>query len=613
MKLKPGIVVNDLSDHLPVFTLAEYVTSPVVSKKSVYKTVRKMKETNLNQFSQLLNDVKWDDNILNSDDVNISFKYFLEKYTELFNTACPLVKIKQRISNVNKPSMTPGLLTACKKKNSLYKAFLKYRTGSSETKYKTYKNKLTSIMRKAERAFYCNKLNEYKSNIKETWKILNDITRRGKKYNQNKISSEFKIDNTLICDKKQISEEFNKFFVNIGPSLAQKIPTCNAHYSDFLSNKVTNSLYLNPICNEEIISLVSKFHSKKSSGFDNISMQLIKKTISSIVKPLTNIFNKSFETGVFPDDMKKAKVVPIFKGGDKTNLSNYRPISMLPQFSKLLEKLYNNRLMSFLKYKDILYNGQYGFRENHSTSLALMELVEEITSNIDKRLCTTGVFIDLRKAFDTIDHSILIHKLNHYGIRGLASHWLTSYLSSRKQYVCIENDVCSNDKTILCGVPQGSILGPILFLLYINDLPNISDKLKFILFADDTNIFYTDKNISIVHKVLNVELEKLNLWFKVNKLSLNIDKTNFMVFSNSNIDNCESIKINGIIINRVYVTKFLGVLIDSKLSWEDQIGFVCQKVRKGIGVLNRVKTIIDSQSLYTLYCSLILLDLSYAS
>jgi hypothetical protein len=171
---------------------------------------------------------------------------------------------------------------------------------------------------------------------------------------------------------------------------------------------------------------------------------------------------------------------------------------MLPQFSKILEKVFNSRLISFLKTNDVLYKGQYGFRENHSTSLALMELVEEITTNIDKKLCTTGVFIDLRKAFDTIDHSILIQKLCHYGIRGTASQWLTSYLSDRKQYVCIDN-ISSCDKIILCGVPQGSILGPILFLLYITDLSNISDKLKFILFADDTNIFYTDKNFDIVH------------------------------------------------------------------------------------------------------------------
>ncbi len=369
---------------------------------------------------------------------------------------------------------------------------------------------------------------------------------------------------------------------------------------------------MNPVSEQEILNVVSKFQNKKSCGYDNISMYIVKKTIMSIVKPLSYICNRSFETGIFPDNMKKAKVIPLFKAGDRKQFSNYRPVSMLPQFSKVLERVFNNRLTSFIKYSDVLYNGQYGFRNNHSTSLALMELIEEISTGLDNNLSTTGVFIDLQKAFDTIDHSILISKLQHYGIRGLPCTWLESYLSNRTQFVKF-NGAISDEMMIRCGVPQGSILGPALFILYINDIANVSVKLKFILFADDTNIFYTGKGVKNVNDVINKELRLLNVWFKVNKLSLNVKKTNFMVFSNENAVEYDKICINGMELERVCVTKFLGIMIDHRLTWTEQIKITRQKISKSLSILYKVKDILDTHSLLTLYNTLILPYLNYAS
>ena len=192
-------------------------------------------------------------------------------------------------------------------------------------------------------------------------------------------------------------------------------------------------------------------------------MSLIKHIIVSLADPLTHICNLSFETGVFPEKMKVAKVVPLFKSGEKNVFTNYRPVSLLPQFSKILEKLFNKRLEKFLNKNKILSDNQYGFRENMSTSLALMELIEDITQSLDTHRHTIGVFIDLKKAFDTIDHKILLKKLSHYGLRGKSNDWIKSYLESRKQYVKLEN--CeSNFMNAVCGVPQGSILGPKLFI-----------------------------------------------------------------------------------------------------------------------------------------------------
>ena len=308
--------------------------------------------------------------------------------------------------------------------------------------------------------------------------------------------------------------------------------------------------------------------------------------------------------------MKIARVIPLFKTGNTKEFSNYRPISLLPQFSKILEKMYHSRLMAFIDSNQILYKSQYGFRKQMSTSLAIIELVEEITNSLDNHESTVGVFIDLKKAFDTVDHGILIEKLYHYGIRGIANKWIGSYLMNRYQYVNI-NGTNSDYMNVLCGVPQGSILGPILFILYINDMCNVSILLKPILFADDTNLFYSGKDIKELCSVVSIELDKLCTWFQVNKLSLNTSKTNFMVFTNKSCDDTYHVCMNGLLLSRVFVTKFLGVHMDSKLDWNYHINIVRNKIAKKVSVMNRVKHVLTSSALYSLYCTLVMPYLTY--
>jgi len=469
-------------------------------------------------FDDKLGQLDWS-NILNTDDVNMAYKKFHKKFTDVYNETCPVVKLKLRRKN-HKPWITASLSNACKKKNLLYKQFLKYRTEESQLKYKNYKNRLTSILRSSEKLYYADKLVKYKNDLKMTWRTLNEITQRKKKKKSN--VNEFKSEDNIITDDKEIANCFVNFFTNIGPKLAEKIDKCpGRNYSNFLSNSVVNSMYLSPVTEDEIIKIVSKFRNKTSCGYDDMNMTVVKQIIVSIVQPLKHICNRSFETGIFPNDMKIAKIIPLFKSGDRKEFSNYRPVSILPQFSKIQEKLFYNRLISFVKDNNIMYNGQYGFRENHSTALALMELIEEITSNLDNKLVTTGVFIDLKKAFDTIDHSILIRKLCHYGVRGIASSWIKDYLSNRSQFF-VYNGMSSERKILFAEYHRLLYLD--LYYLYINDLANVSHELKFILFADDTNVFYTGKNIKDVSKVLNEELKHLSEWFKVNKLSLNVKK-----------------------------------------------------------------------------------------
>ena len=450
-----------------------------------------------------------------------------------------------------------------------------------------------------------------KGNLKETWKLLNSIINKKKKTML--LGNEFEKNGEPITGNENIANGFNNYFVNVGPSLAYNIPVTDTHFSQYLSDStnVKNSLFLNPVTEDEILRVVAQLKPKKSKGHDELDMCLIKKLIPYIVVPLKHIFNHhSLLSGVFPDIMKIARVIPLFKTGNTKEFSNYRPISLLPQFSKILENIYHSRLMAFIDSNQILYKSQYGFRKQMSTSLAIIELVEEITNSLDNHESTVGVFIDLKKAFDTVDHGILIEKLYHYGIRGIANKWIGSYLMNRYQYVNI-NGTNSDYMNVLCGVPQGSILGPILFILYINDMCNVSTLLKPILFADDTNLFYSGKDIKELCSVVSIELDKLCTWFQVNKLSLNTSKTNFMVFTNKSCDDTYHVCMNGLLLSRVLVTKLLGVHMDSKLDWNDHINIVRNKIAKNVSVMNRVKHVLTSSALYSLYCTLVMPYLTY--
>jgi hypothetical protein len=455
-------------------------------------------------------------------------------------------------------------------------------------------------------------LEDKKHDVKETWKILNSVIKR-KSYNTGVTDQFVSKDNKILTDKKDIANGFNEFFVNVGPELAKKIepPDSNISVNSYIKTRNMNSMFLSAVVEQEIVNIVKNNKNKTSKDCHDINMCLVKKLILQIVQPLTYICNRSFQDGLFPEKMKIAKVLPLFKSGDKDKFTNYRPVSLLPQFSKILEKLFVKRLDNFIDKFNLLDKSQYGFRANSSTSLALLELTEEITNALDDKKTTIGVYIDLKKAFDTIDHGILLKKLEQYGIRGASNSWVMSYLSNRLQFVNY-NDYDSNLLQVVCGVPQGSILGPKLFILYINDICNVSKILKLILFADDTTLFCSDKNINNLVTIINSELEKLCVWFALNKLSLNVSKTNYMLFSNckNNIPNV-GIFMKNCKIDRVHVTKFLGVQIDENLDWNHHIWYVKSKISKHIGILNRARKYFGGNAIRTLYCSLILPYLLY--
>ena len=361
--------------------------------------------------------------------------------------------------------------------------------------------------------------------------------------------------------------------------------------------------------------IISSLKSKKSKGHDDLNSILIKNIGSAISIPLTIAINKSFTLAEVPLTLKFAKVLPIFKSKEIDQLSNYIPISTLTTFSKIIEKLMHKRLSSFVK--DILYESQYGFREHRSTINSITELVINIINGFDNKESTLSTFIDLSKAFDTIDHKILLSKLEYYGIRGVALDWFRNYLTGRKQFVNF-NGVKSHTCTLSYGVPQGSVLGPLLFIIYTNDFQNCLLNTKCIMFADDTTIYGTGSDIETLYSNMNDDLDCLDAWFKANKLSLNVGKTRYILFNNNRKENTDeedteplTLQINRLIIEKTTSMKFLGLIIDEKLNWSEHIKNTINKISKSLYIINTTKNLVPQKLKVTLYYSMIYSYINY--
>ena len=414
-----------------------------------------------------------------------------------------------------------------------------------------------------------------------------------------------------------MAEAFNHYFTNIGPNLASEIPPTNIKPECYL--KPTDKTFTLKAPNvSTVCKLLSQINEKKAAGLDKIPCRLLKLAADIVGPSLTGIFEKSIHIGIFPIEWKVARITPIFKKGVKSDLNNYRPISVIPIVSKIFEKIVYQQLYDYLNENKLLTNCQSGFRSLHSTLTALLDATNNWSVNIDNGLINGVIFIDLKKAFDTIDHQIILQKLANYGVDRNALKWFSSYLSNRRQK-CNVNGCLSEAATINCGVPQGSILGPLLFLTYINDLPNCLDAASAKMFADDTNITVSGRNLHELEPIINSELVNLNCWLKANRLSLNIAKTEFMIMGSRQRLNAEAnnyninVEIENKTIERVYHSKSLGVVIDDRLSWSNHINELCKKVSSGIGALRRVRPFISTTTAVQIYNALIQPHFDYCS
>ena len=615
-----GVIVTDLSDHFGTFAMIKNVKHKMQNKPS---PIRSYKPDNIRQFRQLLQ--HYDFNFIQDcQNVDEAYDRFMTLYNEAFNTAFPLhIPTHNKKFNKREPWVTNGFLISSIHKQKLYVKKLNNPTNDNILRYKTYLRIYNKVRRQLKRVYYDNLITKYQHDSKRTWKIIRQLITKNKGISA--IPSTFSVNGRLTRDNREIAEGFNSFFSNVAHNIINDLPKAATDSSEghhrYLKNKNNNNFFMCPVNTEDVIESAKSLKSKLSSGHDNISNKIMKESIQDIATPLALIFNLSIMTGKVPRNMKISKIIPIFKSGDSKILNNYRPISLLPVFSKLLEKIVHKRLMHFLNINNILYKHQYGFREKHSTVHPIIQFLKFITDSNDKtsKDLTLSIFLDLKKAFDTVSHPILLDKLEYYGIRGLSLEWFKSYVHDRVQYTEINGEKSSLAR-VQYGVPQGSILGPLLFLIYINDLASATN-LKVLSFADDTTLVKSSDNLSDSIPEINNELNKVYTWLNLNKMAINISKTCYMIFGPTkmtfphNIDNI--VNINNIPINRIgdnnneTSVKFLGIYLDEKLSWKNHINVTSKKINSGLFALNSLKNILPQNTLRTIYYSLIHCHITY--
>ena len=424
--------------------------------------------------------------------------------------------------------------------------------------------------------------------------------------------------NGLDCtDKKQIADSFNAFFVSVGEQNNANIERHReSHYRDYLTDQVEAQFTFRSISNNDTVRMIKNVKLSNSKEHDGISFDLLKLLGNAISKSITLIINQSLRTGIFPDKLKIAKVIPIFKKDSKKLIKNYRPISVLPVIYKIFQMAIHEQLSDYFTTNSLFCKQQYGFMKNASTELAALELIDRLLNQLNARKIPTNLYLDLYKAFDSISHDILLDKLRYYGVTDGSIQLLKSYLSNRKQYVQIDG-VMSSMQYIQTGIPQGSIVGPLLFSIYINDIVKCTEKFNCILYADDTTLNSTidcfGKEIHVIEQNTSAELQRISKWLELNRLQLNTEKSKFMLFHmpQKSIPNLK-LTISGSIIERVTQFKFLGLNIDSNLNWKAHLSAVSTKVSRVIGLLHKLKYVFPSYILRMIYNSLILPHFNYS-
>lgn len=603
-KIKP--LINALSDHdAQVIQLHNIqLTMKQETKYPKFKRIRTINNTSIAHFRADLKNENWVE-VFTHNDTNSQFNSFHSNFLRIFEANFPNKSVTVK-DNKQKQWLTKGIKVSCKKKRELY---LLCRTTSDnilKSYYNNYCKLLNKVITKAKQLHFQDLISVSNNKVKTTWDIIKSLS--GKCVKSNPPIS-VKVNDKQTDVPVEVANAFNSYFLEIVDALLKNKSTKeNPLILMEQSMPKTNcSFTFIPTTPKEICEIVYSLASKTSTGYDQISSKLLKDCIHLISAPLSYIFNTSFATGVFPDRLKFTIIKPLHKKNDETSMTNYRPISLIPTFAKILEKLVHKRLSHYLDSNNLLTKSQYGFRNGKSVDEATFELTSSILKSLDKRENVIGLFCDLTKAFDCVDHTILLNKLYYYGIQGTEQQWLTSYLYQRYQQVTITDSNYNEIRSVMginrYGVPQGSILGPLLFNLYVNDLPYfIRDKANPVLFADDTSILFTQSNIQALANNINETVLKLKDWFDANKMTLNLEKTAFLKFHTQNTKDCDlQIFYGDTAINECSSTKFLGLQLDSCLNGNKHIDSIVPKLNAACFSLRTLGQVMNTVSLKQVY------------
>lgn len=603
-----GVILSTISDHFPIYSNICLNTSPDLNDEYIYYTKRVRTPTAILSLNNAISSMDWS-SFLNVGDVNLLYDGFVDRIDFLYNKFCPNVTRKVKSSFVGKSYIDDVLKDEIEEKHRLQRLFCKWPISYRDS-YTEQRNKVNSLVRSAKKRHFQEKLVAVEGDSHKSWDILNSLLGRSR---PKSASREFLIEQRITCDESVIAEEFNNFFSTIG----EKLASAHQNTPDFTQylQRVPDTVRLifTPATTVEIKKLVSAMK-LSSAGHDGLPLSVFRDNIEALCDVLCHMCNLSMSTGVFPDKMKIARVCCVYKSGEPNLVKNYRPISVLPVLSKLLERVVTARITDHFVSNNLLTEFQFGFRQKHTVENAIHKILTDIYSDFNNGEYGLGVFVDLSKAFDTLDRVILLEKLEFYGVKDVELRWVQSYFFARQQYVVFEEGK-SSISNVNCGVPQGSIIGPLMFIIYINDIINSSNVAKYVMFADDTNIFMSSSNLRLLYNTMNSEMAKICKWFSANKLTLNTDKTQYMIFHRHkkkiHPETISDLYVNGNKIKRVSVTKFLGVWMDENLVWGEHVRQVVLKVSKYLFVFRKIRPLLQPASLKLIYHTLIYPNLMY--
>ena len=598
-----GVISAGLSDHEMTFCMRKINWQKAPPQMKIFRNYAKYDR---DDFCEDLKKIDFDCSMDNTD-VNELWHSFKEKFTSVAERHAPTILKRVRGLN-NCPWLNNSIKRQMRQRDFLLKKARKSGLQVDWTKYRSQRNRVNNLIKKEKENYNRRLIHENSRDVNSFWRTVKKIVPDKSK----EASPTIKIDGVLSTNKSLIANAFNKFFVNTAASLCNsfaqaktKVLACafstRANNSTFLFAQVSESTVLSEIC---------RLKSGKAVGLDNIPPRLLKDAAGIICKPITAIINASLSQSKVLEDWKAAYVIPLYKKGKKgktDNIDNYRPISILPVISKLLERTVHSQLVKYLQENHLLSPYQCGFRKQHSTTFAALSFADTIKRNIDQGLMTGAVFVDLRKAFDTIGHSLLLKKLSSIGIKGKELKWFEDYLKDRTQTVGV-GGVSSDPLSITSGVPQGSILGPLLFVLHVNDLPHSIRHCNVLMYADDTVLFCAGQNTSVIQETLNQDLSNISAWLQDNSLFLNTTKTETMLFgTHAKLAKFKdfNININGLSIKRVYEFMYLGVIFDDTISWTSHIKYIVSRAGKRLGMLSRLRRNLTVHAANTLYLSFI--------